>query len=62
MVHHSQCLALRLEPGQDVARLHPAPHHLERHPAVHRRGLLGLIDRAHAALPQDLEDAVWADA
>ena len=58
--HHRQRLPLGLEAGHDLGELEAGPEDLQRHPAVDRRGLLGLVDHAHAALAEP-EDPVGAD-
>ena len=58
VVHQGQGLALRLEAGQDVPRVHPRLDQLQRHLAADRPELLGEVDRAHAALADLLADLV----
>ena len=55
VVHQGQSLPLRFEPGQDLARIHPRLDELQRDPALHRLGLFGHPDRAHAALADLLQ-------
>jgi hypothetical protein len=49
MVHEGERLPLRLEPGEDLPRVHPRLDDLERDPPPDRLGLLGHPDRPHAA-------------
>ncbi len=58
VLHQGQGLALRLEAGQDVARVHPPLDQLERHLAADRAELLGEEDGAHAALADLLAELV----
>ncbi len=61
VVHEGQCLALRLEPGYDVARVHARLENLQGHLAADRLRLLGHEDDAEAALADLLEQFVGAD-
>jgi hypothetical protein len=61
MVHHRQCLALRLEPGNDLLGVHPQFDDFESDAPAHRRGLLGHVDDAAATFAQFLEQLVGAD-
>ena len=61
MVHQRQGLALGLEPGDDLLRIHPRLDDLQSHPAAHRLGLLGHVDDAHAPLADLLEQLVRAN-
>jgi hypothetical protein len=61
VVHHSQGLALGLEPGDDLLGVHAGLDHLEGNLAADRVSLLGHEDRAHAALADLLEELVRAD-
>ncbi len=56
--HQGQGLALRLEAGQDVARVHPRLDQLQGHLAADRPELLGEVDRAHPPLADLLADLV----
>ena len=58
VLHQGQGLPLRLEAGQDVARVHPPLDQLERHLAADRPELLGEVDRPHAPLADLLTDLV----
>ena len=61
MVHHRQGLTFVLEPGDDLARIHPRPDDLEGDLAADRAGLLGPVDDAHPASADHLADRVRAD-
>ena len=62
LVHHDrERLPLHVEPGDDLGGLEAGAENLERHAAVDGDALLGLVDHAHAAFPQDLENAVGTD-
>ena len=61
VVHDGERLALALEAGQHLAVVHAEADDLERHHAVERLELLGLIDETHAALAEDAQDAIGAD-
>ena len=61
-VHQRQGLALRVEPGEDLARVHARLDHLQRDLAANWVVLLGEVDHAHSALAEDPQDSVWADA
>ena len=61
MIHHCQGLPLGLEAGDDLPAVHPRLDDLERDPAPYRLGLLGHVDRAHAALADPLEEFVGPD-
>jgi hypothetical protein len=56
--HQGQRLALGIEPGQDVARVHPRLDQLEGDLPADRPELLGEVDRAHAALADLLAELV----
>ncbi len=56
--HQGQGLALRLEAGQDVARVHPRLDQFQGHLTADRPELLGEVDRAHAPLADLLADLV----
>ena len=58
MVHECQGLALRLEPGKDVARIHAELDQFERYLAADRPELLGEISRAHPPFANPLADLV----
>ena len=62
MLHHRECLPLGLEAGQDLLGVHAGLEDLQRDSAPHRLDLLGLVDDAHAAFAEHLENAVRADA
>ena len=61
MIHHRQRLALGLEPGDHLARIHPRLDDLEGDLAVDRLRLLGHVDDPHPALADLLEQLVRAD-
>ena len=61
MVHHRQGLALGLEPGDDLLRVHPRLDDLQGDLAAHGLGLLGDVDDAHAPLADLLHQLVGAD-
>ncbi len=60
VVHQSQGLPLRLEPGQHGPRVHSRPDELECHDPPNRLCLLGLPDRAHSPCANLLEQPVAA--
>ena len=62
VVHEGEGLALGVEAGQHLLRLHAELDDLEGHPPRDGLGLLRVIDDAHAPLAQDLQEAVGADA
>ena len=61
VVHHGQGLALGLEAGDDVLRVHAGLDDLERDAAADGLELLGHVDDAHAALADLFEQLVGAD-
>ena len=61
MVHQGQRLPLGFEAGDDLARIHAGLDDLERHQPLDRLGLLGHVDRAHAAFADLLRGACRAD-
>jgi hypothetical protein len=62
VLHLRQHLALDLEMGE-LARIEPVPaQQFERHRAVHRFELVGTIDLAHAAAPEQGLDPIAPDA
>ena len=61
MVHHGQRLPLGLEAGDDLAAVHAGLDDLEGDLALHRLGLLGHEDGAHAAFANLLKQLVRAD-
>ena len=61
VVHHRQGLALGLEPGDDLLRVHAGLDDLQRDPAADGLGLLGHVDGAHAAFADLLQELVGAD-
>jgi hypothetical protein len=61
MVHQGQRLALGLEAGDDLLRIHPRLDDLERDLAADGLGLLGHVDDAHAAFADLFEQLVGAD-
>ena len=61
MVHQGQGLALGLEAGEDLAAVHAGLDELQRDRAPDRLGLLGHVDRAHAAFADRLQQLVGAD-
>ena len=60
VVHDGQGLALRVEPGQDVAGVHPRLDQLERDHPLDRLDLLGQVDAAHPPLADQLAELVPA--
>ena len=61
VAHQGQGLALGLEAGDDLARVHPRLDDLERHHPADRLVLLGHEDHAEAALADRFEELVGAD-
>jgi hypothetical protein len=61
VVHEREGLALGLEPGDDLGRVHAGLDHLDGHLAADRVLLLGHEHDAHAALPDLLQQAVRPD-
>jgi hypothetical protein len=61
VIHQGQRLALGLEPGDDVAGVHPRLQDLERDLAADRLGLLGHEDQAEAPLTDELHQPVGPD-
>ena len=61
MVHQGQGLTLGLEPGDDLSGIHPGLDELDGHQALHRLGLLGHPDGAHAAFADLLNQLVRTD-
>ena len=61
VVHQRQCLPLRLEAGDDLARVHAQLDDLEGHAPLDGLALLGHPDRAEAAFTELLEKFVAAD-
>ncbi len=61
MVHHGQCLALGLEPGDDLLRVHARFDDLQGHFAADGVHLLGQVDDSHAPLANLLHQLVGAD-
>ena len=58
MIHHSQRLALGLEPGDYFLGVHAQFDDFERHPPPHRLLLFGHIDNAAAAFADLLQKLV----
>ena len=52
MVHQGQRLPLLLEAGEHPVRVEAGPNHLDGDAALHRRGLVGDPDLAHAPLAE----------
>ena len=61
MIHQGQGMPLSLEAGQDLPRIHARLKDLQRHLAADGLFLLGQVDNAESALPQDAEQLVGAD-
>ena len=61
VVHQGQGLALGLEAGDDLLRVHARLDDLQGHRAADRLGLLGHVDDAHAPLADLLQQLVGAD-
>ena len=61
MVHHCQSLPLGLKTSDHLAAVHSRLDDLQGHLAFHGLGLLGHIDRAHAAFANLLQELVRAD-
>ena len=61
MIHQRQRLALGLEPGDDLFRVHAQLDDLEGHPAADRLLLFGHIDHSAAAFANLLEEFVTPD-
>ena len=60
VVHHGQCLPLGLEAGQDGLGVHAGLDDLDGDGPLHRLGLLGQEDAAHASFANPLQDLVTA--
>ena len=58
VVHHRQGLPLGLEPGEHRLGVHPGLDDLDRDGPLHRFGLLGHEDAAHAAFADLLDQLV----
>jgi hypothetical protein len=58
MVHDGKRLLFCLEPGHHLAGVRSHLDDLERNAAPHGLRLLGLVDDAHPAFAQDLQDPV----
>ena len=61
VVHQGQRLPLGLEAGDHLARVHAGLDDLQGDQAPDRLGLLGHVDRAHAAFADLLQELVGAD-
>ena len=61
VVHQGQGLPLGLEAGEDLAAVHAGLDDLQGDHALHRLGLLGHVDGAHAAFADLLQQLVGAD-
>src|SRR5579864_660187 len=61
MIHQGQRLALSSEAGEDLAAVHARLDELQRDRPPYRMGLLGHVDRAHAAFADRLQELVGAD-
>ena len=61
MVHHGQCLPLRLEAGDDLPGVHAWLDHFESDLPLHRLSLFGHVDRAHPSFANLLQELVGAD-
>ena len=62
MAEPRQCLALGVEAGADTGVMQTLADDLQRHPPLDGLGLKRQVDDAHAALAQDFQDVVRADA
>ena len=62
VAHQGQDLPLSIEAGHHLLGVHAQLDDLEGHTPADRLLLLGLIDRAHPAFAQNLDEAVVADA
>ena len=60
MVHQGQSFALRLEPCDDVTRVHTRLDDFQGDTSM-RRLLLGKVDRAHASFRNEAQNAIRAD-
>ena len=58
VVHQGQGLALGLEAGEHLAAVHAGLDELQRDQPLHRSGLLGHEDRAHAPLADLFQELV----
>ena len=58
VVHHGERLALGLEAGDDLARVHACLEDFDRDAAADRFGLIGHVDGAEATLADFLKDLV----
>src|SRR5206468_6738035 len=61
VVHYRQGLSFGLEAGDDLLGVHARLDYFERDFALDGLGLLGHVDRAHAAFADLLEQLVRAD-
>ena len=61
VIHQRESLALGCEPSDYLAAVHAALDQFERHLALHRLGLLGQPDFAHAAPSELALEPVVAD-
>jgi hypothetical protein len=61
VIHQGERLALGLEAGDDLLRVHAGLDHLHRNAAAEGLGLLRQVHRAHAALPEQLDDVIRPD-
>ena len=60
MIHHRQCLAFLLEPGENRSGVHPRLDELECNSALDRFGLLGDPYFAHAAFADFFDKGIAA--
>jgi hypothetical protein len=61
VIHQRQGLAFGLEAGDDLPGVHTGFDQLHRDQTLDRFALLGEVDRAHAALADELDDLVGAN-
>jgi hypothetical protein len=61
MIQDSQCVPLRIEAGQYLARLQPDLSNFYRHPSFDRLTVLGHEDDAHSPFANQLQKLVGAD-
>ncbi len=62
VVHQRQGVALGLEAGQDLLRVHARLEDFHRHPSANGFLLFGQVDDAETAFAQDTEQRIGADA
>ena len=61
MIHHRQCLPLRLEPGDHLLGVHAQLDDLQRHAPPNRLGLFGHIDHPAPAFAHPFQQLVVSE-